>query len=89
MKDPRSSLRLVYVTLEKAIKSKLFVSILEALDDAQRLDRFVVDEAHCASSWVLIFVKRSKAFNPSQALSRRSYPCGDGYCNTTSVPQRV
>lgn len=35
MEDPRRSLRLVYVTLEKIIKSKLFVSTLEALNDAQ------------------------------------------------------
>jgi ATP-dependent DNA helicase Q1 len=50
MKDPQSPLRLVYVTPEKVLKSKLLMSALEKLNEAQRLDRFVVDEAHCASS---------------------------------------
>jgi len=50
MKDPLSELRLVYVTPEKVVNSKLLMSTLEKLNEAQRLDRFVVDEAHCASS---------------------------------------
>lgn len=50
MKDPRGPLRLVYVTPEKVVKSKLLMSTLEKLNEAQSLDRFVVDEAHCCSN---------------------------------------
>ena len=46
MKDAHSRLRLVYVTPEKIVKSKLFMSTLEKLSEAGRLERFVIDEAH-------------------------------------------
>ncbi|TFK18951.1 ATP-dependent DNA helicase [Coprinopsis marcescibilis] len=42
-------IKLCYVTPEKLAKDKSFVSLLTKLADAQKLARFVIDEAHCVS----------------------------------------
>ncbi len=49
MKDPNDTLRLVYVTPEKIVQSKLLQTVLEKLNDAGRLERFAIDEAHCVA----------------------------------------
>lgn len=51
IKTEGGALRLVYVTPEKIIKSKQFMSLLEKLNEKGRLARFVVDEAHCCSQY--------------------------------------
>lgn len=42
---------MLYTTPEKIEKSEQFKQILKQLYDAGRLDRFVIDEAHCVSKW--------------------------------------
>ncbi|GIL80484.1 hypothetical protein Vretifemale_9678, partial [Volvox reticuliferus] len=46
-----SDVRLLFVTPEKIAKSDALVRLLDALEAAGRLDRCVVDEAHCVSQW--------------------------------------
>ncbi|KAG2445794.1 hypothetical protein HXX76_000398 [Chlamydomonas incerta] len=47
----RGQLKLLYVTPEKVVSSKRFMSKLEKAHQAGRLDRIAIDEAHCASQW--------------------------------------
>jgi ATP-dependent DNA helicase Q1 len=49
--DPASTLRLLYVTPEKVVKSRRFFSKLEKAYKAGLLRRIAVDEAHCISQW--------------------------------------
>ncbi|GAA6039228.1 hypothetical protein JCM8097_000480 [Rhodosporidiobolus ruineniae] len=42
---------LAYVTPEQIVKSNAFRSVLEDLHRRNELARFVIDEAHCVSSW--------------------------------------
>lgn len=48
---PDNELRLVYVTPEKINQSKMLMTHLQKAYDAGRLNRIVIDEAHCASQW--------------------------------------
>ncbi|GLI58828.1 hypothetical protein VaNZ11_000592 [Volvox africanus] len=50
-KMDRGELKLLYVTPEKIVSSKRFMSKLEKVHQAGRLDRIAIDEAHCASAW--------------------------------------
>ncbi|MEW5311483.1 MAG: hypothetical protein WDW38_003193 [Sanguina aurantia] len=45
------ALKLVYVTPERILKSKRFMSKLEKIHQAGRLSRIAIDEAHTTSSW--------------------------------------
>lgn len=47
----RPTVRLVYVTPEKLAKSDALWSCLSDLHENGQLTRFVIDEAHCVSSW--------------------------------------
>lgn len=49
--DPKSTLRLLYVTPEKVVKSKRFFAKLEKAYAAGLLRRVAIDEAHCISQW--------------------------------------
>ncbi|EMS23058.1 bloom syndrome protein [Rhodotorula toruloides NP11] len=42
---------LAYVTPEQIVKSKAFQNLLADLYNRKQLARFVIDEAHCVSSW--------------------------------------
>lgn len=50
--DPKS--KLLYITPEKVMSTTL-VNTLDELYRNEKLDRFVIYEAHCASSWGLDF----------------------------------
>ncbi|ODM89726.1 ATP-dependent DNA helicase Q1 [Orchesella cincta] len=51
MIDPRSSMKLLYVTPEKLAKSKRLMSQMEKMYRAGRFARLVIDEVHCCSQW--------------------------------------
>ncbi|VEN62792.1 unnamed protein product [Callosobruchus maculatus] len=46
-----SNLKLLYVTPEWIAKSKLFMTYLQKCFDKGGLDRIVIDEVHCCSTW--------------------------------------
>lgn len=48
-RDNTPEIKLCYVTPEKLSKSKTFSSLLDKLYNANKLARFVIDEAHCVS----------------------------------------
>lgn len=49
--DPSSNLKIIYVTPERIAKTKTFNMRMEALYEAGRLARIVIDEVHCCSQW--------------------------------------
>ena len=44
-------LKLIYVTPEMVAKSNAFSNVLDGLYEDRMVSRFVIDEAHCVSSW--------------------------------------
>ncbi|EQC39378.1 bloom syndrome protein [Saprolegnia diclina VS20] len=48
---PIPTLKLLYVTPERLAASDSLIQVLESLHQRKMLARFVVDEAHCVSSW--------------------------------------
>ena len=51
LRKDKPTIRLLYVTPEKLASSDALRTCLEALYDSGQLARFVIDEAHCVSSW--------------------------------------
>ncbi|ESO95408.1 hypothetical protein LOTGIDRAFT_160547 [Lottia gigantea] len=51
MTDPNSTLKLLYVTPEKLLKSQGFLKELEKMYEMGRFSRLVIDEVHCCSQW--------------------------------------
>ena len=51
VRDPQSGICLILCTPEKVSKSNRLCAELEKLYAAERLGRFVIDEAHCACQW--------------------------------------
>uniref|UniRef100_A0A914X0C0 DNA 3'-5' helicase n=1 Tax=Plectus sambesii TaxID=2011161 RepID=A0A914X0C0_9BILA len=49
--DPKSTLRLLYVTPEKLAKSKRFMAKLEKCHELKLLRLIAIDEVHCCSQW--------------------------------------
>eukprot|EP00922_Rhytidocystis_sp_ex-Travisia-forbesii_P047797 GHVS01071283.1.p1 GENE.GHVS01071283.1~~GHVS01071283.1.p1 ORF type:complete len:948 (+),score=158.84 GHVS01071283.1:192-2846(+) len=70
IRDSSVGVKLLFVTPEKLVESKVLVSVLHHLNQCGRLDRFVVDEAHCVSQW-------GNDFRPNYAklyLLREEFP---------------
>jgi hypothetical protein len=59
---------LVYVTPEKLKESGVLKSILHRLYEGNDLARFVIDEAHCISSWGRDFREAVRSFLPSSCF---------------------
>ncbi|XP_037793066.1 ATP-dependent DNA helicase Q1-like [Penaeus monodon] len=51
MTDPKSPLKLLYVTPEKLAKSKRFMAKLQKMHEMGRFARLAIDEVHCCSQW--------------------------------------
>jgi RecQ family ATP-dependent DNA helicase len=51
LRRPNPSTKLLYVTPEKIKASKMLDDVLQSLHAKKKLCRFVIDEAHCVSSW--------------------------------------
>ena len=48
---PEPKIKLLYVTPEKLSMSNKLINLMKSLHRKGRLQRFVIDEAHCISSW--------------------------------------
>ena len=46
--------KLIYVTPERVLKAKTFMSCVRDAASEQRLNRVVVDECHCCSQWGIV-----------------------------------
>jgi ATP-dependent DNA helicase Q1 len=51
MIDPKSEMRLLYVTPEKLAKSKRFMAKLQKSYSLGLLNTLAIDEVHCCSQW--------------------------------------
>lgn len=79
------NLRLLYVTPEKIIKSKILMSSLQKSYDAKSFRRIVIDEAHCASQW-------GHDFRPDYmklGLLRKLFPQATMLCLTATASASV
>lgn len=45
------NVKLVYITPEKIIQSESIMNQLQKINEMKKLNRFVIDEAHCVSHW--------------------------------------
>jgi superfamily II DNA helicase RecQ len=43
--------KIVYLTPEKLVNSPGFLAVVSELYEKRKIDRFVIDEVHCVSSW--------------------------------------
>ncbi|GAA99436.1 uncharacterized protein L969DRAFT_23304 [Mixia osmundae IAM 14324] len=76
---------LIYVTPEMIAKSTLFKDVLRNLHRRQRLARFVIDEAHCISSWGFDFRPDYKELGSI----KREYPGVPIMALTATANERV
>ncbi|TDH71395.1 hypothetical protein CCR75_007351 [Bremia lactucae] len=79
------SLKLLYVTPEKVIKSPEMIEVFKLLDQNQMLARFVIDEAHCVSMW-------GHDFRPDYSqlgLLKRTFPSVPLMALTATAPPKV
>ena len=51
LKQESPTIKLLYVTPEKIKASQMLINALGSLNNNGKLSRFVIDEAHCVSSW--------------------------------------
>ena len=70
LRKRKPTIRLLYVTPEKLASSQALADILQQLNENGMLTRFVIDEAHCVSSWGHDFRPDYKALG----CLRKSYP---------------
>jgi superfamily II DNA helicase RecQ len=41
----------VYLTPERLVNSPGLISLMQELNNKQKIERFVIDEVHCVSHW--------------------------------------
>ncbi|KAF8638726.1 hypothetical protein AX16_010449 [Volvariella volvacea WC 439] len=85
LRPGEGAIKLCYVTPEKVLQSKKFKALLQRLVDAQKLDRIVLDEAHCVS-------QLGHDFRPDYGklgILRRDYPGVPIMAVSATCPQRV
>ena len=70
LRKRKPTIRLLYVTPEKLASSSTLADIMDQLDRNGLLTRFVIDEAHCVSSWGHDFRPDYKALGSL----RKNYP---------------
>ena len=70
LRKRKPTIRLLYVTPEKLASSSTLADIMDQLDRNGMLTRFVIDEAHCVSSWGHDFRPDYKALGSL----RKNYP---------------
>ena len=70
LRKRKPTIRLLYVTPEKLANSEMLADILHSLDEKGQLTRFVIDEAHCVSSWGHDFRPDYKALG----VLRKNFP---------------
>ena len=74
---------MIYLTPEKLASSGVFTDILVSLNQQNRLDRFVIDEAHCVCSWGQDFRKDYM----SLGMLKLKYPGVPHLCLTATATQ--
>lgn len=70
MTNPKTNLRLVFITPEKLSRSKQFMSVLEKVHSAGKFTRLAIDEVHCISQWGHDFRPDYKALG----ILKRQFP---------------
>ncbi|CAI5728355.1 unnamed protein product [Peronospora destructor] len=80
-----SALRILLVTPEKLIKSKLLMSKFEKAYQIGRLKRFVIDEAHCCSQWGHDF----RSDYSKLGILKRQFPTVPILAVTATAPPRL
>ncbi|KAF6261562.1 hypothetical protein COO60DRAFT_1699757 [Scenedesmus sp. NREL 46B-D3] len=80
-----SGTRLLYITPEKVARSDVLMRALNTLQQQHRLDRVVVDEAHCVSQWGHDFRPDYKRL----AVFKQRFPDVPVMALTATATQRV
>ncbi|UIZ25028.1 hypothetical protein KXD40_006641 [Peronospora effusa] len=85
LRRPIPSVKLLYLTPEKIVKSEEMMDLLQTLHRNKALARFVIDEAHCVSQW-------GHDFRPEYSqlgLLKKTFPDVPLMALTATAPPKV